>query len=141
MTLESKRSLLKAAGWTTLAAAAALAGCGKKEEAPVAAAPAASAPASAAGAEAGAAAGAAGAGSSFLPQPARAAATADAAASWMRERFFKSVMAKALSGRVEKRVTKHYEPGKNGFPSDAGIFMRIHAGLREISASTTIGAR
>jgi basic membrane protein A and related proteins len=48
MPLESKRSLLKAAGWTTLAAAAALVGCGKKEEAPVAAAPAASAPASAA---------------------------------------------------------------------------------------------
>ncbi len=50
MTLESKRSLLKLAGWSTLAAAAALAGCGKKEEAaaPVAAAPsapAASAPA------------------------------------------------------------------------------------------------
>ena len=37
----SKRSLLKTAGWTTLAATAALVGCGKKEEAaPVAAAPA-----------------------------------------------------------------------------------------------------
>ncbi|MEO8278237.1 MAG: BMP family ABC transporter substrate-binding protein, partial [Ideonella sp.] len=37
----SKRSLLKSAAWTTLATAAMLAGCGKKEEAaPVAAAPA-----------------------------------------------------------------------------------------------------
>lgn len=44
MTLKSKRDLLKLAGWTTLAATAALVGCGKKEEA---AAPAA-APASAA---------------------------------------------------------------------------------------------
>ncbi|MEY2891683.1 MAG: hypothetical protein RJA98_1591 [Pseudomonadota bacterium] len=46
----SKRSLLKTAGWTTLAAAAALVGCGKKEEAPaaVAAAPAAEASAAAA---------------------------------------------------------------------------------------------
>ena len=44
----NKRALLKLAGWSTLAAAAALAGCGKKEEAaPVAAAPA-SAPAPAA---------------------------------------------------------------------------------------------
>ena len=38
-----KRRLLQLAGWTTLAASAALVGCGKKEEAPVAAAPAASA--------------------------------------------------------------------------------------------------
>jgi basic membrane protein A and related proteins len=47
MTVTSKRSLLKLASWSTLAAAAALVGCGKKEEAPppVAAAPAASAPA------------------------------------------------------------------------------------------------
>ena len=45
MTLKTKRSLLKLAGWSTLAATAALVGCGKKEEpAPVAAAPA-SAPA------------------------------------------------------------------------------------------------
>ncbi len=46
MTVTSKRSLLKLASWSTLAAAAALVGCGKKEEppAPVAAAPA-SAPA------------------------------------------------------------------------------------------------
>jgi basic membrane protein A len=45
MTDTSKRSLLKLASWTTLAAAAALVGCGKKEEAPApqAAAPAASA--------------------------------------------------------------------------------------------------
>lgn len=43
MTLASKRALLKLAGWSSLAAAAALAGCGKKEEAaPPAAAPAAS---------------------------------------------------------------------------------------------------
>ena len=41
MTLKTKRSLLKLAGWSTLAATAALVGCGKKEEpAPVAAAPA-----------------------------------------------------------------------------------------------------
>ena len=32
MTLTTKRSLLKFAGWTTLAATAALVGCGKKEE-------------------------------------------------------------------------------------------------------------
>jgi basic membrane protein A and related proteins len=48
MTSTSKRTLLKLAGWSTLAATAALVGCGKKEEAaPTAAAPA-SAPASAA---------------------------------------------------------------------------------------------
>jgi simple sugar transport system substrate-binding protein len=45
MTFTSKRSLLKLAGWTTIASAAALVGCGKKEEPP---APAAAAPASAA---------------------------------------------------------------------------------------------
>ena len=48
MTVPSKRSLLRLASWSALAAAAALVGCGKKEEvAPVAAAPAsaASAPA------------------------------------------------------------------------------------------------
>jgi basic membrane protein A len=48
MTSPTKRSLLKIAGWSTLAAAAALVGCGKKEEAapPAASAPvAASAPA------------------------------------------------------------------------------------------------
>ncbi len=46
---KTKRRLLQLAGWTTLAGSAALMGCGKKEEAPVAAtpapAPAASAPA------------------------------------------------------------------------------------------------
>ena len=47
MTLASKRSLLKLASWSTLAAAAALVGCGKKEE-PVAAVPAAAPAASAA---------------------------------------------------------------------------------------------
>ncbi|MDP3820688.1 MAG: BMP family ABC transporter substrate-binding protein [Burkholderiales bacterium] len=41
MTFHSKRSLIKAAGWATLAATAALVGCGKKEEAPAAAASAA----------------------------------------------------------------------------------------------------
>jgi basic membrane protein A len=48
MTPISKRSFVRAAGWTALAAAAALAGCGKKEEAPAAAPPAPSAPAAAA---------------------------------------------------------------------------------------------
>ena len=52
MTLRSKRNLLKLAGFSTLAATAALVGCGKPAEAPKAAegaaAPAASAPASAA---------------------------------------------------------------------------------------------
>jgi len=48
MTQISKRLLLKTAGWGVLATAAALAGCGKKEEAPAAAAPASAAPASAA---------------------------------------------------------------------------------------------
>ncbi len=44
MTLITKRSLIRYAGWSTLAAAAALVGCGKKEEtAPVAAAPASAA--------------------------------------------------------------------------------------------------
>ena len=33
MTSKSKRSLIKLAGWSTLAATAALVGCGKKEEA------------------------------------------------------------------------------------------------------------
>jgi basic membrane protein A len=49
MTLKSKRSLLKLAGWSTLAATAALVGCGKKDEpaAPVAVAASAAAPASA----------------------------------------------------------------------------------------------
>ena len=53
--IDSKRSLLKLAGWGALAAAAALAGCGKKEEAaaPAASAPAASAPTAAASAAAG----------------------------------------------------------------------------------------
>ena len=46
MTLKTKRSLLKLAGWSTLAATAALVGCGKKEEAAPAAAAPASAPAS-----------------------------------------------------------------------------------------------
>lgn len=46
--IHSKRSMLRLAGWTTLAATAALVGCGKKEETQTAAAPAASAPASAA---------------------------------------------------------------------------------------------
>ena len=41
MTNSSKRCLMKLAGWGSLALAAALAGCGKKEEAPAAAAPAA----------------------------------------------------------------------------------------------------
>jgi basic membrane protein A and related proteins len=50
MTQISKRSLIKVAGWSALAAAAALAGCGKKEEAPAVAAPASAAPASAAAA-------------------------------------------------------------------------------------------
>jgi len=52
MNQTTKRSLLKLAGWSTMAAAAALVGCGKKEEAAPAAAPApASAPASAAAAK------------------------------------------------------------------------------------------
>ena len=51
MTLSSKRKLLKLAGWSTLAATAALVGCGKKEEAKPAAPAAASAPASAAAAK------------------------------------------------------------------------------------------
>jgi len=41
MTALTKRSVIKLAGWGSLAAAAALAGCGKKEEAPAAAASAA----------------------------------------------------------------------------------------------------
>lgn len=48
MTSSSKRSLIKLAGWTSLAAAAALVGCGKKEETPAAAAPAPAEPAAAA---------------------------------------------------------------------------------------------
>ncbi|MDO9359658.1 MAG: BMP family ABC transporter substrate-binding protein [Polaromonas sp.] len=42
MTFQSKRSLIRWAGFGSIAAAAALVGCGKKEEAPVAASPAAS---------------------------------------------------------------------------------------------------
>jgi basic membrane protein A and related proteins len=52
MSFHSKRSLIKAAGWTALAAAAALVGCGKKDEAPAAAAPASAAPVAAASAPA-----------------------------------------------------------------------------------------
>ena len=48
MTLSTKRNLLKFAGWSTLAAAAALVGCGKKEEAAPAAPSSASTSASAA---------------------------------------------------------------------------------------------
>ena len=50
MTSTSKRTLLKLAGWSTLAATAALVGCGKKEEPAQQAAATASAPASAAAA-------------------------------------------------------------------------------------------
>jgi simple sugar transport system substrate-binding protein len=52
MTRFSKRSVLKFAGWSSLAAAAALVGCGKKEEAPAASAPASAAPVAAASAPA-----------------------------------------------------------------------------------------
>jgi simple sugar transport system substrate-binding protein len=52
MTTLSKRSLIKLAGWTSLAATAALVGCGKKEEAAPAAPPAASAAPAAASAPA-----------------------------------------------------------------------------------------
>src|SRR4051812_29628027 len=52
MTLITKRWLLTRTGWTALAAAAALVGCGKKEEAPAAAAESASAPVAAASAAA-----------------------------------------------------------------------------------------
>ena len=48
MTLVAKRSLLKLAGWSAVAATAALVGCGKKEEAPAPAAAPAPAPAAAA---------------------------------------------------------------------------------------------
>src|SRR4249920_3815188 len=50
MTALNKRSVIKLAGWGSLAAAAALVGCGKKEEAPAAAAPASAAPMAAASA-------------------------------------------------------------------------------------------
>ena len=50
MTTSSKRSLIKLAGWSALAAAAALAGCGKKDEAPAADAGASAAPMAAASA-------------------------------------------------------------------------------------------
>jgi basic membrane protein A len=52
MTTLSKRSLIRLAGWSAIAGAAALAACGKKEEAPVAAAPPAAAPAAASAAPA-----------------------------------------------------------------------------------------
>ncbi len=52
MTFPSKRSLIKLAGWSSIAAAAALVGCGKKEETPAAAAPASAAPVAAAPAKA-----------------------------------------------------------------------------------------
>ena len=47
MTFASRRSLLKAASWTTMAAAAVLVGCGKKEDVPPQTASPAAAPASA----------------------------------------------------------------------------------------------
>jgi len=52
MSALSKRSVIKLAGWGSLAAAAALVGCGKKEEAPAAASAPASAPVAAASAPA-----------------------------------------------------------------------------------------
>ena len=52
MTQISKRSMMTLAGWSVLAAASALVGCGKKEEAPAPAASAPTAPASAASAAA-----------------------------------------------------------------------------------------
>jgi basic membrane protein A len=52
MTFHTKRSFIKAASWSSIAVAAALVGCGKKEEAPVAAAPASAAPVAAAPAKA-----------------------------------------------------------------------------------------
>ena len=52
MTFHSKRSLIKLAGLSSIAAAAALVGCGKKEETPAAAAPASAAPMAAASAPA-----------------------------------------------------------------------------------------
>jgi simple sugar transport system substrate-binding protein len=52
MTALSKRSVIRLAGWGSLAAAAALVGCGKKEETPAAAAPASAAPVAAASAPA-----------------------------------------------------------------------------------------
>jgi len=52
MTFQSKRSLIRMAGLGSIAAAAALVGCGKKEEAPAAAAPASAAPVAAASAPA-----------------------------------------------------------------------------------------
>jgi basic membrane protein A and related proteins len=52
MTFHSKRSLIKLAGLGSIAAAAALVGCGKKEETPAAAAPASAAPMAAASAPA-----------------------------------------------------------------------------------------
>ncbi len=57
MTGLSKRTLIRLAGWGSLATAAALVGCGKKEEAPVAAAPAPAASAETAAAPAAAASG------------------------------------------------------------------------------------
>jgi simple sugar transport system substrate-binding protein len=53
MTPTTKRSLLKLAGWTSLAAAAALVGCGKKEESAPAAPQASSAPEAASAAASG----------------------------------------------------------------------------------------
>lgn len=55
MTFQSKRSLIKLAGLSSIAAAAALVGCGKKEETPASAAPASAAPMAAASAPAKAA--------------------------------------------------------------------------------------
>ena len=52
MSFHSKRSFIKAAGWSSLAAAAALVGCGKKDEVVVVAAPASAAPMAAASAAA-----------------------------------------------------------------------------------------
>ena len=52
MTFHTKRSFIKAASWSSIAVAAALVGCGKKEEAPVAAVPASAAPVAAAPAKA-----------------------------------------------------------------------------------------
>ncbi len=45
----------------------------------------------------------------------------------------------AAPGRHGNRIGQA-APGRNGLPSEAGMFRRIHAGLREISASTTMVA-
>src|SRR5205085_2243898 len=47
----------------------------------------------------------------------------------------------SMKAEVMCKKRANYEPGKKGFPSDAGMLVRIHRALRDMSTSTTMVAR